>query len=125
MIDKAVPSIMLSHAGLTALIGTRVLPLTLGDKTSLPAVTYQKISDVRGPAGTGTRIARFQISCIAKTLLEAKEVVAQVQSAFDRQHRTVSGVQVFDSDPEDDYDEYDEETKLCRVPVDILVKYKV
>lgn len=124
MIDLAVPQIMLNHAGLTDLIGTRVFPLTLGDRNTLPAVTYQKVSDVKGPAGTGIRTTRFQVSCIAETLLVAKEVAVQIKAAFNRRHETISGVNVFNSSDDDEADSYDAETGLYRVLVDVVLDYK-
>ena len=124
MIDKAVKTILLNYAGLTALVGDRIYPLIRTQGSEPPALTYQKISDSKKAAGTGIRTARFQISCIAATALQASTIAVQVKAAFDGKHETISGVDVFNSFDEDASDFYDDETKLYRMPVDVMVDYK-
>lgn len=66
--DEALYSYLSTHAGLSALVGTRIYPVKLPQNVSLPAVTYQKISGHRVHAmqtDPGYASPRFQISCWA------------------------------------------------------------
>lgn len=70
-LEEAVRAQLVSSPGLAALIGNRAYPLTLSENATLPALTYQRISNPpvqhRGRAGGGaasgskTSRVRFQI----------------------------------------------------------------
>lgn len=124
MIDAAVTSILLGHAGLAALVGDMIKPLNLPDGTP-KGVTFQKISDVWKAKAIGIRTASFQINCIAETPLEAKQIAVQVRDAFNGQHAMISGVNVFYSIDDDESDFHDKDTGLYMVPVDVTLDYKV
>lgn len=69
MIEAAIRAHLIADAGLTALVGSRVYPMQLPQRPTLPAVTYQRISSTptqhRGAAAAGHERTRFQFDCWA------------------------------------------------------------
>jgi hypothetical protein len=72
-------------SGVTDLVSNRVYPLTIPIDASLPAVAYQKITDLDqlahdGP--TGSKMARIQITITADTYNEIKDIEAAIVAAL-------------------------------------------
>lgn len=68
------------------LVGTRMYPIRLPEKATLPAITFQQISDVRdghlrGVAGTAR--ARYQIDAYAAQPKEAKALAGWIRQRLD------------------------------------------
>lgn len=115
---------LVSFAGLTTLVGSKIYPVKLPQSLdftdpSLQAVTYAKISNPR--RHLGTRRPRFQISCWAKRYGEVKQVAEQVQAAVEAMDETGSVFAVF---PENEVDMYNSETGLYHVPVDVIIYFE-
>ncbi len=73
------------HAGLSALVGSRVYPLILPQNPTYPAVTYQRISTPMAQVVTGAVAAastRFQVNVWANTYSSAVNVAAQIRAAL-------------------------------------------
>lgn len=114
MIEQAVKTIGGAHAGLAALIGTRLYAGQAPQGAALPYVVFAKNGDFRPVAaihvnsGWGHSDIWFEVH--GATLLQAKTVMLQVRSAFDRYEGTASGVQIdptetlASGDGEEDYD---------------------
>lgn len=87
-IEEALYAHLSTHAGLTALVGTRIYPQRLPQTPTLPAVTFFRVS---GPTiqdfdGTAKTRARFQLDCWAEgdtAYADAHEVADQVIAALD------------------------------------------
>ena len=76
-------SALTGHAGLAALVGTRVYPLRRPKGAVLPCVVYQRISwpheyTQEGPTMT---TPRFQLTCEAATIEAAEKVAVQARLA--------------------------------------------
>ena len=85
-IEEALFLHLKNYAPLVDLVGQRIYPLVSPQNSTLPVITYQKISQVRertlsSPAPKVVR-ARFQISCWAASYAEVKEVAEQVKAAL-------------------------------------------
>lgn len=107
-----------TFAGLVALVGTRSYPLLLPQNPTLPAITFQKISNVREQAHSGDsslQHPRYQFSCWAETYAEAWAVAEQIRLAL--QGITSAGGGFY----ENAVDLYDPETGWYHVPVDITI----
>lgn len=116
-----------AHAGLTALIGTRVYPGTLPQSTALPAVAYSRISRSRESVmGVDTDLARarYQLTAFARTPLAAKNVIEQIRACFQRWRGTAAAVVVDDVFISDDRDGYDQTLELHAPSIDILMHYR-
>lgn len=85
MIEEAIVSILKAHAGLNALVNGRIYPVLLPQTPTLPAVTYQLISDGREythEGDAGLRTATFQFACWANDFRTARDVAGQVVNAL-------------------------------------------
>lgn len=71
---------------LQALVDSRIFPGVIPQKTEMPAVCYQVVSDVPQESFTNgvDRLvnARVQIDCYAKTYLEAQAVAAAIDAVM-------------------------------------------
>lgn len=80
--EPDVRTFLLADAAIAALVGTRVHPLNLPQKSTLPAVTVERIDTTResthdGPEGM--QRARMRVSCWALTLLAARDLADKVR----------------------------------------------
>lgn len=98
-IIEAVKTQLEATAGLTALVGSgsaaRIYPELLPQSPTMPAVTYQMISNVREErhrGQTGDARPRFQFTCWAATALSAAAVATQVRLAVMGMTGTVASV---------------------------------
>lgn len=97
MIGKALRARLTSHAGTSALIGSRVYPLRLPQGPTYPAVRYQVIGAPRVHAmgaDTGQVDARVQVDSYAETYAGAQALAEQVRLALSRWEGTAGGVVV-------------------------------
>lgn len=90
---------MANDAGVSAIVGDRIYPLLAPENTSIPFVTYSKVTVVpenviRGNASIerGT----FIISCYASTSLSSNAIASAIKAAF-------SGIGYIESE-RDDYE---------------------
>lgn len=112
------------HAGLSALVSTRVYPLLAPQDATLPYVTYQRISApvlhtfARGAPATQ---ARFQFDAYAASGLSAQQVAAQLRTALIAM--TSDTVSVYEVLIASSHGDYERETALFRESVDALITY--
>lgn len=113
MIEEAIKTIGGAHAGLSALIGTRLYAGQAPQNAALPYVVFEKdgfrpISGVHVDTSWGHSDITF--TSHAASLREALLVNAQVVLAYNRHHATVGSVQIdavgtlLNGEAEDDYD---------------------
>lgn len=110
------------HAGLSALTGDRWYPLVLPQNPTLPAGTYQRISDV--PLGETTltlRQQRVQFNCYAPTYISVRSVADQLIAALDGFVDTDQATQLKAAWQDNAFEYYEPETKLYVVPVDVML----
>lgn len=115
-----------THAGLTALIGTRLYPGVLPQKCTYPAVNYSRVTAPRVSAmgaDTGLVRARFQFDIWAETYAAARAVATQVIAAYKRWN-TTTGVTIQDIYLVGDVDLYEDETRIHHPALDFEVIYQ-
>src|SRR5690242_738848 len=91
---------MSGFAGLAALVGSRIYPVTLQENCAFPAVTYHRVSSSRVSAmhaDTGDVTALFQVNAWAKDPDMARSVAEQLRQALQRYGGTdtVTILQIF------------------------------
>ena len=116
------------HAGIAALVGTRVYPQLADENATLPFLVFQRISGPRVPdlAGpTGLAQPRFQVDAYSESYLTAKNVATQVRLALDGYSATVDGVMIHGVTFVDERDLFESATdpKLHRVSMDFRVSH--
>ena len=96
-IEEAIRTYLLTQTGLTALVSTRIVVDEVTDGVTLPAVSYQKISDVKSHFLTGQSTLEnpiFQYTAYATTKAVAKSVATQLKLALCDYQGTLSGLQI-------------------------------
>lgn len=136
MIEEALYSRMTAHAGLAALVGTRVYPDQLPQNPTLPAVVYQRIDTRRESAmGADAPIGfpLFQVTGWAKEAggksarKNALELAVQIRAALQRYRGTPAGqtTEILDCFVVDERDAYDDaERGLRGVQLDFSVRHR-
>lgn len=85
MIEAEIIQLLAEDAPVVAIASTRVYPLALPQNTTLPAITYQRISGIHehtlSEPSTLTR-PRFQFVAHASTFLQARQLANAIKTAF-------------------------------------------
>lgn len=81
--ETATHAALSTHSGLTALVGTRIYPLTMPQDCPLPAVTYQLIDDIPQLVKGAKSQTRMQVDAWSDSFGGAVTVAAQVLLAMD------------------------------------------
>lgn len=114
-----------THAGLSALVSTRVYPIVLPQGCTLPAVAYERIATPPRVSAMGSDpgIAepRFQVAAFATTFDGARAVGLQVRLALGRWQSHTDGV--FDSYLISEVDLFDPETLEYSTILDFTIKH--
>ena len=118
-----------THAGTTALIGTRFYPGILPQNATLPAVTYQKISDPmvkRVMAGvTNVRYPRVQLDVWAATYAQCEAVAVQLRTAFQDYATSSGGLTLAFTIVDSEFDNHEADNQLFRRTMDLRLWYKL
>ena len=126
-IDSALFSRLSGHAGLKALVSSRIYRPPAPQNAAYPLVTYQEIDrqPIHVMGGTaGVVHIRYQIDCWAETLAAAKAVAAQVEAALDNYSGTSDGVVIRNSFLDSGQSSpYDDSEGLHRYIQDFLIEY--
>jgi len=96
-IESALVSILNSDEDITDIVVSRIYPQTIPQETDFPAIRYNQVSGVRDHTLTDSSNcvnARFQIDCIASTLLAGRELADAVRSKLDNYSGTVGTVTI-------------------------------
>ena len=117
MTEAKLYTALTGHAGLSALVGTRVFPVILPQNVTLPAVRYQRITggQVTAHSGyTGLENPRYQIDAWANTFDAARAIAKQIRLAM-------TSATTFTAIVLTDFDDYEPEKNLFRISLDFSV----
>lgn len=126
-IEEGINDYLSGLSAVTALIGTdpvRLYPMRMPEKFAGTTLVYAKISGPRQVSHSGDSNlirSRFQFSSWAKTYDDARSLSLQVTKAFSGIAATLSGIRVGAAEVENDLDDFDDETKLYRRLVDVVL----
>lgn len=120
-IDVLLYSRLAAYSGISALVGTRIYPKLLPQTPTLPALTYQRVSNTATNGSTVLRESRWQVTCWAATDTGARALATQVKTALE-EHSDVSvtpGIKY--SRIVNEIDDYEPETELHGVILDAML----
>lgn len=121
-IGSAVRARLLAHAGVTALVGTRVSAQPLHQGETLPAITYLVVSQIETGQpvneGSGMLRPRIQVDCWAETYDIADALEAQVADALNGFRGLSDGVELQRVVRVNRFDRYEPDTKKHRIIAD-------
>jgi len=120
---------LLASPEVQSLVGTRIFPVggrpDKGPEASLPAITYQRISNrwlASHEGSLGGSAPLVQLSCWAKTWSEVRELARAVREALDGWVDYTTDPPVQGITIESELDEYDSEAKVYHVPLSVRVR---
>lgn len=125
--EEAMVAYLLENVDLALLISNRLHEDVLPQEPTLPAVVWQRISNLRfysqsGPSGLAR--PRVQFACWSTTKLEAIRVANAVLAALDGFSGLMSTVEVGAAFNEGEGDYYDPVTGMRRVLLDFEIYHK-
>lgn len=131
-IEKGLVDYLTSNQDLKPLVGVRVFLMALPQKTTLPAVRYQRISTSRlmthDQTHTGLATARFQFDIYGNTYGDVKEVALALQKAllgYKGSFGTLTAkVNVGSILADFESDAYEADLKLYTITVDYMITYE-
>ena len=124
MIDEEMRAFLLSIPGITEVIVERIFPAPMPQGTTLPAVTYQAVSDVpmySNGNDTCYRLMRYQMDAFAATQQEAVRVDETVRAALSGYAGQWGAHDIGFVRRGSSSSHYEPETKLRRVRSDYLI----
>lgn len=125
IIEEALTDFITSQPEITQLIGDRFRHMALPQGTSLPAITYMRISNTRQRhhGGISKKSPVYQLSCFSKDSKEVEILAQKVINALDMYSGQMGTFERVDSLHENDRSLYDPETGIFHVPIDVEVNY--
>ncbi|MBA7515230.1 hypothetical protein ES705_07269 [subsurface metagenome] len=113
-----------THAGLSALIGTRLWPLRLPQNVEYPCIRYRQVSNPPelahdGPVGLGH--PRYQFDCYSPLHDEAWQVAQQLEFALHGFRGAMGTVTVQAGIVQDTREDYDAVIEAYRVMLDAIL----
>jgi hypothetical protein len=124
MIDEEMRTYLLSIPGVAAEITARIYPMPLPQGTTLPAVTYQAISDIQGYSNgndTCYRLMRYQLDCWSDSQQEAVRVDETIRAALSGHSGQWGAHDIGFVKRSTGSSHYEPETQLRRVRSDYLI----
>lgn len=129
MIEQALLTALAADATLTAIVGTRIYPVTAPQGTAAAYVTYEKVTGNphHDHGGSGNlRWARLSYMCHATTYSQAKAMADAMRNVLDGYRGTLDDVRIGSILSEEDADiGLDDVTRMQLVAVDFMVQYYV
>jgi hypothetical protein len=132
-IDEGLVYQLKHHAGLSALISTRVYPDNIPQRVTLPAISYQRIgspnrTETMDQTATSLAHPRFQLTVWAENVASRSAVKAQVIAALEGFRGTfgtgANTVTVNSSFCENEIDHYDPESGLRYSFMDFVIGHQ-
>ena len=124
MIEEQIFSILTADSGLSAIVDSRIYPMSIPQEGRTPCIVYQKITGPRlydHGGESGLAYPRFQFSCWANSYSGAKALADALRSAFSAYSDRSATVPVHVAFIEAELDDYEPETKLYRRIMDFRV----
>jgi len=125
--EKHLVTRLTGHAGLSALIGSRVYPAKLPQDVTYPACVYETVSRTEFPAmgvnADQTR-KRITVTGFASNYSDAKDLETQIIAALDRYSGTSDGTTIDACYLENVSDVYEDVFESYQVSIDFMIYYR-
>lgn len=127
-LQTAIFAYLSADAQLTALVNTRIYPVRLPEKATIPAITYRRVSTNREETyggGTDTWVrARVQFNCWGRSETEAADVGTALLILLSGYDGDMGGELLVSSSTIDEFDFNDAPVKFFRHILDFRLSYE-
>lgn len=130
VLDEGLMAYLKATAGITALVGARIYPLTLPEEPTLPAIVIQRISTPRTlthdtSGATGDLISpRFQFDAWGTSQAATKAISDALRAALNGKTGAAGGVTLRAALADEEVPDYNQETGLYRTRSDYIVWFQ-
>lgn len=121
-LEAILRSVLVASPDVAALVGPRIYWKTPPREPTFPAVVYQTISRTQDGT-TGIARQRIQYSCMARSALEAATLADAVRCALHGYRAVRDAARIEDVRYAGQTEDYDPETGMHWIPVDIIVTF--
>lgn len=122
--ESALVARLLATTGVTALVGSRIDPLLVPERTTYPCVIYRQVDRATVSAfgdDVGLTQTVVEVESFAATFTAARALASQVQTALQRWRGTAGGVTVQAVMFEQELPDYDPDTRVHSIRQDFRV----
>jgi hypothetical protein len=127
MIEKALFQKLSTTAAITAIVGNRIYPVFLPEKTPIPAIVFLRVSTegaaISHTKSSGKLTSSFEVGCYGKDIQVAKNLAKLVRNTLSGFSGTVAGLVIHRSEVQNEFDDYDFDTGLFTVPVEVALTH--
>lgn len=122
LLEVDVRNFLLSHASLKSLIGTRLYPGWIPENAQMPSVAFLGVSGVRHH-DIDVAYPRYQFSIFSPRYLEAKEIAKEIREILQRFKGKMGGTNIIQVAFQNEYETYEQNTKLYHIAIDFKFIY--
>lgn len=113
---------LLTHESLTKLINVRLYPGWIPKDAPMPSVAYLEVSGV-GFHDIDVAYPRYQFSIFSPKYVEAKEIAKEIKDILQRFKGKMGNTRVIQAVYQNEYDNYEIDTKLYHIAIDFKFIY--
>lgn len=113
---------LLSQESLTSLIGNRLYPGWIPENATMPAVAYLSVSGVRHH-DIDVAFPRYQFSVFSPRYTEAVEITELIRYILQRFKGKLGNSNIIQIVHENQYENYEKDTKLYHIAIDFKIIY--
>ncbi|MBL4702090.1 MAG: DUF3168 domain-containing protein [Phycisphaeraceae bacterium] len=124
ILEEGIFSHLSGNAAVSALVASRIHPVTLPQSVTFPALSYRRISGQRVnhlAGSSGLQHPRIQMSAWSKTYSQAKNITENVRLSLEGFRGTMGTIQVDGVVFLGDHDLYEDETELYHIASDFEI----
>lgn len=126
-LDDALKAHLIADVALVALVGSRVYPLTLAQQSTLPAVTYRRVTvwpeHDRSSKRADIARTRYQVECYGATYDSARSVATALKDAL-AMLTQASDPAISHALVQSEFDDFEPEPGRWRAIVDVYVYHE-
>jgi hypothetical protein len=127
MIEQAIFARLTGFPEVSSIVGDRIFPVFLPEKSILPAIVFRRVSttgaDLSHSGTSGKLTSEFEVESYAREVSVAKSLAMAVRKAFSGFSGTVAGVKVHRAAVDNEFDDYDFESGLYTIPVQVFLMH--
>lgn len=113
---------LLENQTIKDLVSTRVYPGWIPEKATMPAIAYLEVSGIRHH-DIDVAFPRYQFSVFSTRYSEAREIAKEIRDTFQRYKGEIGSTSIIQGVFENEYEQYESETKLYHIAVDFKFIY--
>ena len=113
---------LLTHESLKTLIGTRLYPGWIPENAVMPSVACFEVTGV-SHHDIDVAYPRYQFSIFSPRYIEAKEIANEIKEILQRFKGKMGNTRVIQGVYQNEYDNYESDTKLYHIAIDFKFIY--